>query len=261
MVIFFDIDGTIIDDQTHQIPPSTIRAVERLREKGHIPIINTGRAFFQVDPRVKQMAFRGFACGCGMEVQLDGAWLVWAKPSLALRQKSVLCSRKYHMCSFYETGDGGILLDGEHSVHPIMSREVERLRQAGFPIHELSQEGEPDFVKFVTFLGAGGDAAGFKRELEEDYTIIDRENGMYELVLKGFSKAAGMELILRHLGVDAKDTLAIGDSTNDLPMFRLAGHTVCMGGGMDEVKRLCEYVTDPVMEDGIEKALEHYELI
>ncbi len=261
MVIFFDIDGTIIDDQTHQIPPSTIRAVERLREKGHIPIINTGRAFFQVDPRVKQMAFRGFACGCGMEVQLDGAWLVRAKPSLALRQKSVLCSRKYHMCSFYETGDGGILLDGEHSVHPIMSREVERLRQAGFPIHELSQEGEPDFVKFVTFLGAGGDAAGFKRELEEDYTVIDRENGMYELVLKGFSKAAGMELILRHLGVDAKDTLAIGDSTNDLPMFRLAGHTVCMGGGMDEVKRLCEYVTDPVMEDGIEKALEHYELI
>lgn len=261
MVIFFDIDGTIIDDQTHQIPPSTIRAVERLREKGHIPIINTGRAFFQVDPRVKQMAFRGFACGCGMEVQLDGAWLVQAKPSLALRQKSVLCSRKYHMCSFYETGDGGILLDGEHSVHPIMSREVERLRQAGFPIHELSQEGEPDFVKFVTFLGAGGDAAGFKRELEEDYTIIDRENGMYELVLKGFSKAAGMELILRHLGVDAKDTLAIGDSTNDLPMFRLAGHTVCMGGGMDEVKRLCEYVTDPVMEDGIEKALEHYGLI
>lgn len=196
-----------------------------------------------------------------MEVQLDGAWLVRAKPSLALRQKSVLCSRKYHMCSFYETGDGGILLDGEHSVHPIMSREVERLRQAGFPIHELSQEGEPDFVKFVTFLGAGGDAAGFKRELEEDYTVIDRENGMYELVLKGFSKAAGMELILRHLGVDAKDTLAIGDSTNDLPMFRLAGHTVCMGGGMDEVKRLCEYVTDPVMEDGIEKALEHYGLI
>lgn len=50
MVIFFDIDGTIIDDQTHQIPPSTIRAVERLREKGHIPIINTGRAFSRWTP-------------------------------------------------------------------------------------------------------------------------------------------------------------------------------------------------------------------
>lgn len=261
MVIFFDIDGTIIDDHTHEIPPSAIRAVEHLKENGHIPIINTGRPFLQVDPRVKGMAFRGFACGCGMEVLLDGAWLMREKPSPALRQKSVEVSRKYNMCSFYETRDGGILLDGVHSVHPIMSKEVERLRRAGFPIHHLEEEGEPDFVKFVTFAGEGGDVAGFKRELEQDYTIIDRENGMYELVLKGFSKAAGMELILRHLGVDAENTLAIGDSTNDLPMFQLAKHTVCMGGGMDEVKEICEYITAPVLEDGIEKALKAYGLI
>ena len=261
MVIFFDIDGTIVDDKTHEIPASAIRSVEKLVENGHIPIINTGRPFFQVDSRIKQMAFRGFACGCGMEVLLDGKWLVREKPSPALRQKSVEVSRKYHMCSFYETQDGGILLDGIHSVHPIMSKEVERLRRAGFPIHNLEEEGEPDFVKFVTFAGAGGDVAGFKGEMEADYTIIDRENGMYELVLKGFSKAAGMELILRHLGVDAENTLAIGDSTNDLPMFRLAEHTVCMGGGMEEVKAVCEYVTDTVMNDGIEKALQHYGLI
>lgn len=261
MVIFFDIDGTIIDDKTHEIPPSAIRAVEQLKENGHIPIINTGRPFFQVDPRVKGMAFRGFACGCGMEVLLDGNWLVRQKPGPALRQRSVEASRQYKMCSFYETQDGGILLDGAHSVHSIMSKEVERLRRAGFPIHHLEDEGEPDFVKFVTFAGEGGDVEGFKRAMEEDYTITDRENGMYELVLKGFSKAAGMELILRHLGADAAHTLAIGDSTNDLPMFRLAKHTVCMGGGMDEVKKMCDFVTAPVMEDGIEKALTHFGLI
>ena len=42
MVIFFDIDGTIIDERTHTIPESTIRAVEQLRKNGHTPIINTG---------------------------------------------------------------------------------------------------------------------------------------------------------------------------------------------------------------------------
>ena len=261
MVIFFDIDGTIIDDRTHEIPPSAIRAVEKLVENGHIPIINTGRAFYQVDHRVTRMAFRGFACGCGMEVRLDGKWLVREWPPAALRVKSVEASRKYGMCSFYETRDGGILLDGAHSVHPIMSREVERLRLAGFPIHELIPGQEPDFLKFVTFSGEGGDVAGFKRELEEDFTIIDRENGMYELVLKGFSKAAGMERILRELHMTPEDTLAIGDSTNDLPMFQLAKHTVCMGGGMEQVKELCEYVTSTVLEDGIEKALKHYALI
>ena len=261
MVIFFDIDGTIVDDKTHEIPASAIRSVEKLVENGHIPIINTGRAYFQVDHRVTRMAFRGFACGCGMEVLLDGKWLVRVKPPAELRRKSVEASRKYGMCSFYETQDGGILLDGKHSVHPIMSREVERLREAGFPIHELMPGQEPDFLKFVTFQGPEGDVSGFKKELEADYTIIDRENGMYELVLKGYSKAAGMERILKQLNLGPENTLAIGDSTNDLPMFRLAKHTVCMGGGMEEVKEMCEYVTAPVLEDGIEKALTHFDLI
>lgn len=261
MVIFFDIDGTIIDESTHLIPESTVRAVEQLRENGHIAIINTGRAFYQVDLRVKAMAFRGFSCGCGMEVQLDGEFLTWVKPSLTLRQKCVDCSRKYHMCSFYETEDGGILLDGENSVHPIMSQEVERLQQAGFPIHQLAEEGTPEFLKLVTFPQEGSDIRAFKAELSDTFTITDRENDMYELVLKGYSKAGGMQRILDRLGTKPEDTYAIGDSTNDLPMFALAAHTICMGGGAEAVKEAAEYVTTPVMEDGIENALKHYGLI
>ncbi len=261
MVIFFDIDGTIIDDSTHQIPPSAIRAVEKLKENGHIAIINTGRPYFQVDPRIKAMAFRGFSCGCGMEVLLDGTWLVRAKPLASLRMQTLACSRRHHMHSFYETEDGGILLDGESSTHPIMSKEVARLRSAGFPIHHV-QEGEiPDFVKFVTFPDAASDISAFKSEMSQYYTIIDRENDMLELVLRGFSKAAGMQRVLDTLGTSPQDTYAIGDSTNDLPMFSLAEHTICMGGGAEEVKQACEYVTASVLEDGIEKALHHYGLI
>lgn len=260
MVIFFDIDGTIIDGGTQVIPDSAVRAVEALKENGHIPIINTGRPFLQVDNRVKRMAFRGYACGCGMEVLLDGRWLVRVRPELAARRKAVACSRKYHMHSFYETQDGGLLLDGEFSRHPPFDREVERLRGLGFPIHQLG-DGEPDFVKFVTFPGKDGDVEGFCAALSQDYGIIRRENDMLELPLKGYTKAGGMETILTHLGVSRQDTLAIGDSTNDLAMFALAAHTVCMGNGTQEVKDACEYVTASVMDNGIQKALSHYGLI
>lgn len=261
MVIFFDIDGTIIDDNTHEIPLSTIRAVEKLKENGHIAIINTGRPYYQVDPRVKAMAFRGFSCGCGMEVRLDDRWLVRAKPAPALRLQTVACCRRHHMHSFYETEDGGILLDGENSTHPIMSKEVLRLQTAGFPVHHMREGETPDFVKFVTFPGNNSDISAFKSEMSQYYTIIDRENEMLELVLKGFSKAAGMQRVLDTLGTSPQDTYAIGDSTNDLPMFALAKHTVCMGGGAEEVKQACEYVTATVLEDGIEQALRHYGLI
>lgn len=65
MVVFFDIDGTIIDEKTQEIPASAVRAVARLAENGHMPVINTGRPYSHIDPRVKAMAFQG--CGGGME--------------------------------------------------------------------------------------------------------------------------------------------------------------------------------------------------
>lgn len=43
--------------------------------------------------------------------------------------------------------------------------------------------------------------------------------------------------------------------------FDIAAHTVCLGGGMEEVKAVAEYVTAPVMENGIEKALAHFGLL
>ena len=44
-------------------------------------------------------------------------------------------------------------------------------------------------------------------------------------------------------------------------MFSVAAGSVCMGGGMEELKAKADFVTAPVLEDGIEKALIHYGLI
>ena len=81
MVVFFDIDGTIVDEETQSIPESTVRAVEKLKEKGHIAVVNTGRPLSHIDPRVRAMAFSGWVCGCGMEVFLQGKWIYRNHPS------------------------------------------------------------------------------------------------------------------------------------------------------------------------------------
>lgn len=72
MVIFFDIDGTIIDDATQVIPASAASAIAALVRNGHVPVVNTGRPFGHIDPRVRALPFRGYVCACGMERILDG---------------------------------------------------------------------------------------------------------------------------------------------------------------------------------------------
>lgn len=70
-IIFFDIDGTVMDlDGT--IPSSAVTAVRRLRQAGHHCVINTGRPRLAMDPQLMDMDFDGLVCSCGQYIQLDG---------------------------------------------------------------------------------------------------------------------------------------------------------------------------------------------
>lgn len=261
MVVFFDIDGTLVDDASQVIPQSTLRAVERLAENGHIPVVNTGRPFSHIDPRVRAMAFRGWVCGCGMEIRLESSWLVRRRPSAEICQKTVEAARRTGMAALYEADGGAILLEKGGPRHPSGEIETARMIQKGFPVREFDPGEAPEFIKLVTYDAPGCRREEFLSEMGQFYTCIDRGGTMLELVLAGCSKGAGMTYLLDRLGVTRDQVYAIGDSTNDLPMFALAGHTACMGGGMDALKEKAEFVTAPVLEDGIEKALTYFGLI
>ena len=84
---------------------------------------------------------------------------------------------------------------------------------------------------------------------------------MIEYAKRGNTKARGMERLMEALKIPREETFAIGDSGNDLPMFAHAGTTICMGNGMDILKEKADYVTAPLLEDGIYKALKHFGLI
>ena len=47
---FFDIDGTLTNDQTKQIIPSSQLALQKLEEAGHFVCIATGRAHYKARP-------------------------------------------------------------------------------------------------------------------------------------------------------------------------------------------------------------------
>ena len=86
--------------------------------------------------------------------------------------------------------------------------------------------------------------------------FIDRENGYYEVVPKGCSKATAMHFLADFLHVSMEDTVAIGDSNNDLPMLQCAATSIAMGNSSKAVLEMADYVTTDVMEDGIWNALQ-----
>jgi len=57
--VFFDIDGTLLSFDTHKVPTSTEKAIQKLKSKGIKVIVSTGRSINSLD-HIKYLDFDGF---------------------------------------------------------------------------------------------------------------------------------------------------------------------------------------------------------
>ena len=55
--------------------------------------------------------------------------------------------------------------------------------------------------------------------------------------------------------------MSFGDGGNDISMLRHAAIGVAMGQAKEDVKAAADYVTAPIHEDGISKAMKHFGII
>ena len=101
--------------------------------------------------------------------------------------------------------------------------------------------------------------------LRDNLVLFQLGDGMNEVTVKGIDKGAGLLAYVEALEEPPARTYAFGDSENDLPMLRVADTGVVMGNArpdiIERVRELGGYVTDPVLEDGVATALEHFGLI
>ena len=82
-----------------------------------------------------------------------------------------------------------------------------------------------------------------------------------DCALKHIDKQEAIKELIDYLKIGQEDIIAFGDAEIDIPMFDIAGISVCVGNGREEAKKHATYVTKPVSEDGIEYALKHFEII
>lgn len=255
-LIFFDIDGTLLTEgKVHRVPESTTEALNRLRANGHICMINTGRPYASLDKHIKSIPVDGYVCGCGTNIRLG------EKVILSVELEQDVCTRiareldrsgcewlleaEYQL--FYSPMTYRSFLGGQ--IASLKNKVTERIR--------VVRPEEYDRIRFTKFVMIQPDLeAGkkFREKFRNELEFIDRGRFMWECVPKGYSKATGMKACEEAFGIPHEDTIAVGDSANDVSMLEYAATGVLMGNGDPALREMADLVTADIEEDGIWKA-------
>lgn len=260
-IVFFDIDGTLIDEHTLIIPESTKKALKKMRANGHLAFINTGRTACQTEAIRKEFDFDGFICGCGTYVEYEGEVLFHKSLGHELTSKLVKALKKYRIDGVLESIDGVYYDDIEAIRHPEVFKVLKIHKTEGSYNGKTWFEKDLNVDKLVIFLNEESNFDCFLNEFKDIFDFIKRAEEFYELVPLNYSKATGIEFIINELNIPFKNTYAIGDSTNDLTMLTYVENSIAMGNSNPVLFDLVKFVTKDINEDGIEYALKHYEMI
>jgi Cof subfamily protein (haloacid dehalogenase superfamily) len=71
-------------------------------------------------------------------------------------------------------------------------------------------------------------------------------------------KGHAVRALCETIGVPTPETAVIGDQANDMAMFAVAGLSIAMGQGTDEVRAAADFVTAANTEDGFAKAVDNF---
>ena len=116
-----------------------------------------------------------------------------------------------------------------------------------WPLPKFLISGDPDTLKQleVELISSLGD----------EVDIYLSMPWFLEVMPKGVNKGTGLMTICEDAGIDIADTIAIGDSYNDIFMIKAAGTGIAMGNAEEAVKEAADMITDDCDHDGVAAAL------
>lgn len=251
--VFFDIDGTLLSHRTNSVPPSTIRALDALREKGILTFIATGRHISmlrQMRP-LEGLRFDGIISLNGQYCCND-AGVIYHCP---IEKSAIATLLDYlkenpHPCILVEEDQMYI------NFHNALVETVQAAIHSEMPaIGDLDRGYTVPIYQAILYMS---DENLAKLPPLPGIRLTRWNLGGADLIPANGGKAAGIAKVLAHYGIDKSETMAFGDGKNDVDMFHAVGTAVAMGNACNEAKAAADYITDKVDEDGIYNALLHF---
>lgn len=246
--IFFDIDGTIYDEDK-QIPLSTREAIAELKRRGHNVAIATGRAPYMFEDLRKELEIDSYVSLNGQYVVFEGKVVYSNALDTELLKELTLFAEKHdHPVGYIDAVDMKVNV----AEHDFIRTSIGTLKLA-FPTHDAEYFLQNPIYQALVFCQQ--ESQDMYAEAYPAFNFVRWHPLCMDVLPGNGSKAEGIAEMMKALGVNKEDIYAFGDGLNDLEMLSFVGHGIAMGNAEEEAKAAARYITKHVSEDGILEGL------
>ena len=259
-IIFIDIDGTLRNDRK-EITEKTKEAIHKVVEKGIYVVICSGRPGKYVEEISKEALASSYVIGCnGGEIyDYKEKKTIYVN---ALENEEVITL--WHMAEKYDvqlimisngkrivrkqTDDETDIILEELIENFVINNPVTQCVFSSMELESIQSIKEEINLKNLGIVNLSKCLINNELPKEKPFFL--------DVTCKGTSKGDAIKKLCEYLKINLKDSVALGDSYNDLSMFEVVGHSVAMGNAPEDIKRIVDEVTDTNNEDGVAKFLE-----
>ncbi len=215
--MFIDFDGTYADHGI--VPDEHVAAVRAARENGHLVFLCTGRPLSMIPANVLDGVFDGLVAAAGGYVCVDGQVLSDVRFPQPLGDRLVSLLDEHDVIYILEAPTLTYVRSGTQ-------QRLERLLNSAVK----SEQGPRDILDRIevvdSFLGVSFSKATcfassvalveIQHEISDLVGLLpsslpDLGPGAGEFYLPQITKAVGIDVVQRHLGIPTADVIAIGD--------------------------------------------------
>lgn len=253
--IFFDIDGTLFENDHKCFTPSAIEALHQLKTKGIKLCLNSGRLLETAQKlgALDLIAWDGYIGANGRFIYDEQLRLISEKVYNKQQIMAILQIAEHH--------DLNVRFIGNHSFSTKEPDQYAIMTMEHFHVHAPanihSWKGEiPKSI--VVYAYPDFDWNVFQSI--DGITCLPSYIASADMLLSNVTKLTGIHEMMNYWGIEG-DTMAIGDSENDIDMIRGATIGIAMGNSDLSVQAVANYVCEPIEDQGIYKALQYYELL
>jgi Cof subfamily protein (haloacid dehalogenase superfamily) len=263
-LLCFDYDGTAAEGGLY--PTQRVRdAVAAAQARGARVVLATGRSFGAAYRYAEALGLRDAV------ITYQGAIVKEMTPPHATLVREVMPLEPLaEFLALAEARDLDLSLYGEEEYYITALRHSAEFHRRWFgpPFHQvaaysdavaaLQAKGEAPIKGLM--IVEPGEGAPLAAELHAIFggrlTVLRSHELFTEVTSPRVSKGNALAFLAERYGIAQSETLAVGDSDNDISMIRWAGLGVAMGNAAPEVIAAADLVAPSVTEDGLATVIE-----